>query len=195
MRAVVKRHVPCVSEFDYQGWLEWGEWRRAEKKDGQRDCWRYCDYPSECRWSSHTGSIPGSVVATASIPEGELQRPQMSLEISPEESQHQASGEQKDKYAMGQQPPTTFDGILESFKLPKDKQDGQTSSSLKEDFWSGLPVSVFKHKSGRGKSPLSTIVEDEERSHAKGLSVQIGEIKISSCSIVTSNDIIRCHGG
>lgn len=27
----VKRHKPCASEFDYQGWKNWGTWRRHEQ--------------------------------------------------------------------------------------------------------------------------------------------------------------------
>ncbi|KAI5928205.1 hypothetical protein F4810DRAFT_183597 [Camillea tinctor] len=61
-----RRHTGmCASEFDYQGWTEWGAWRRkvlgmeaigpAGAKQRERafvkntqNCWNDCDYPSEC---------------------------------------------------------------------------------------------------------------------------------------------------
>ena len=52
-KAVLKRHAACASEFDYEGWLGWGQWRRGGERapDAQdKHCWRRCDYPSECRW-------------------------------------------------------------------------------------------------------------------------------------------------
>lgn len=89
-----------------------------------------------------------------------MRRPQGSLEIPPEERRDQASSQQK--FAMGQQPPTTFDGILEVFEVPRDKQHGEVSSMLKEVFWSGIPVSLLKREGSRGKSLLGTVVENEE---------------------------------
>jgi hypothetical protein len=49
----------CASEFDYEGWSAWGEWRRyvswnplcAEGWD-RKNCTRDCDHPSECLHSS-----------------------------------------------------------------------------------------------------------------------------------------------
>ncbi|RYP01255.1 hypothetical protein DL764_006258 [Monosporascus ibericus] len=51
----------CRAEFDYQGWEEWGAWRRkvlgreAVQRsrdraflDREHDCWLDCDYPSQC---------------------------------------------------------------------------------------------------------------------------------------------------
>ncbi|RYP53403.1 hypothetical protein DL768_001648 [Monosporascus sp. mg162] len=51
----------CRAEFDYQGWEEWGAWRRkvlgrktAQRSrdraflDREHDCWLDCDYPSQC---------------------------------------------------------------------------------------------------------------------------------------------------
>ncbi|KAI1636219.1 hypothetical protein F4809DRAFT_405293 [Biscogniauxia mediterranea] len=66
-RGKKRRRSPgmCVSEFDYQGWAEWGAWRRkvlgieamgptgAKKRERAfvtktHNCWTDCDYPSEC---------------------------------------------------------------------------------------------------------------------------------------------------
>lgn len=56
-----KQAESCVSSFDYLGWAEWNAWRRelspvsgwaggfVRAKD-QKDCFRGCDFPSECSW-------------------------------------------------------------------------------------------------------------------------------------------------
>lgn len=74
----VKRHKACVSEFDYLGWKGWGRWKRASlvprtsakvtgaaraemadvsgvKEQDKKNCWMYCDYPSQCRWGKRVG--------------------------------------------------------------------------------------------------------------------------------------------
>ncbi|RYP61747.1 hypothetical protein DL771_010018 [Monosporascus sp. 5C6A] len=44
----------CRAEYDYQGWEEWGAWRRkvlgreAAQRSREHDCWLDCDYPSQC---------------------------------------------------------------------------------------------------------------------------------------------------
>ncbi|KAI1471938.1 uncharacterized protein F4812DRAFT_199782 [Daldinia caldariorum] len=53
-----RRSAMCVSEFDYNGWAEWGAWRRKvlgmEKHHEQdflketHNCMTDCNYPSEC---------------------------------------------------------------------------------------------------------------------------------------------------
>ncbi|KAI1480613.1 hypothetical protein F4774DRAFT_377882 [Daldinia eschscholtzii] len=53
-----RRSAMCVSEFDYNGWAEWGAWRRKvlgmEKQREQdflketHNCITDCNYPSEC---------------------------------------------------------------------------------------------------------------------------------------------------
>ncbi|KAH7410430.1 hypothetical protein DE146DRAFT_711436 [Phaeosphaeria sp. MPI-PUGE-AT-0046c] len=54
----IKRHRACSSEFDFAGWKAWGRWRRGGQKRRagvKKDCWRACDYPSECRWGRRVG--------------------------------------------------------------------------------------------------------------------------------------------
>jgi len=130
--------------------------------------------------------MTGSAAVVASISDGAMRWPQVPLVISPREHRDQASGEQKDQHATRQQPPTTFDGILEGFELPRDKRRQQASGVLKEDFWSGMPTSTLKRKGCGGKSPLGTIVEDEESGHPSG-SLQLAEFDV----IVTSPGIER----
>lgn len=88
----VKRHKACASEFDYQGWTTWGDWRRTlqeideletaavkacvsplfgrEKTEVspttaplKKNCERNCNYPSECRWGRKI--VPPLVPSTA----------------------------------------------------------------------------------------------------------------------------------
>ncbi|KAL8730470.1 MAG: hypothetical protein Q9181_004658 [Wetmoreana brouardii] len=50
-----KKVRACQSEFDYAGWQNWSAWRRAqteqESSAAERDCFRNCDWPSQCRWA------------------------------------------------------------------------------------------------------------------------------------------------
>ena len=55
---IVKKHRACASEFDYSAWKALGDWRRScmvpptPSLAHAKDCWRNCDYPSECRWGN-----------------------------------------------------------------------------------------------------------------------------------------------
>ena len=76
----VRRHKPCGSVFDYDGWERVGEWRQEEQhlqreataratvkytrtttrevlnlqqQSNTHNCWIDCNYPSECRWRPH----------------------------------------------------------------------------------------------------------------------------------------------
>ena len=99
-----------------------------------------------------------------------MRKLQVPLGVLPEERQDQASSTQEDKHAMGQRPSTTFDGIFEGFELLSNKEHGQASGMLKEDFWSIVPISVFKRKGGGGKSRQDTIVGDEKNGQSRGSS-------------------------
>ena len=51
----VKKHRACVSEFDYSGWEEFSEWKRATSGQtprlGGRHCEDECSFPSSCHWN------------------------------------------------------------------------------------------------------------------------------------------------
>ena len=60
-----RKHKPCGSVFDYVGWKNWGEWRRASDQysgghdhPSGKDCVNRCDFPSECRWAKKHSSKP-----------------------------------------------------------------------------------------------------------------------------------------
>ena len=50
-----KKHRACVSEFDYIGWEEFSEWKRATtgqiSRLGSRHCEDECNFPSSCHWN------------------------------------------------------------------------------------------------------------------------------------------------
>ncbi|KAI9725556.1 MAG: hypothetical protein M1828_003044 [Chrysothrix sp. TS-e1954] len=91
-----RRHTKaCASEFDYEGWKTWGNWRhevevaandgslsppatagsaaddspRAKKQKTHKQCHRKCDYPSHCRWGP--SFEPGSGVVPSAPGEAE----------------------------------------------------------------------------------------------------------------------------
>lgn len=56
-RNAFKRHQPCASEFDYQGWRGWGEWRRAEQRRYESILRRaLLDYDGDTPMSSRSSS-------------------------------------------------------------------------------------------------------------------------------------------
>jgi hypothetical protein len=94
-----KRHSPCVSEFDYEAWKVYGDWRRQysdeEEKWGQEKSYaRSCDYPSECRWSViqsiqqevRRASIAEVIdmIATRTVDIGDMTRSATEMETEPD---------------------------------------------------------------------------------------------------------------
>jgi hypothetical protein len=71
-----RRHRSCSSEFDYMGWTKMAEWRLSTQSTApithQKDCWKNCDYPSECRWGAHDhqGETEDSIPAFTTTEEG-----------------------------------------------------------------------------------------------------------------------------
>ncbi|PNS15394.1 hypothetical protein CAC42_653 [Sphaceloma murrayae] len=70
----IKRHRACASEFDYNGWKDYGQWRRqvsgisesesdkgGESIDGKKDCWNKCDFPSQCRWGGKSNLLTSEI--------------------------------------------------------------------------------------------------------------------------------------
>ena len=50
----VKKHRACLSEFDYNGWEDFGRWKRATSRElvrsGSKHCEDKCNFPSSCHW-------------------------------------------------------------------------------------------------------------------------------------------------
>ncbi|KZM25350.1 uncharacterized protein EKO05_0000626 [Ascochyta rabiei] len=90
-RKQVRRRRACSSEFDYLGWKDWGRWRRSQPArrsvgrpiqplildtgdEKEKNCWRNCDFPSQCRWGKQAGihtPTPTRVEFPASAPSSE----------------------------------------------------------------------------------------------------------------------------
>ncbi|OCK74365.1 hypothetical protein K432DRAFT_409923 [Lepidopterella palustris CBS 459.81] len=154
----VRRHRPCASEFDYQGWKRWGKWRRYEEEEHWdpepvsifeedssassssederlkevKNCWNNCNYPSECRWGKQFGAhTPAKIDA-----------PVISVCPPPPPPP----------------PVTSLEGVLHIEKT------GERCSvkSGKNDFWGALLASATRRKSVDSTSPLSLSPVQEE---------------------------------
>jgi hypothetical protein len=156
-KRIVKRHAPCASEFDYQGWKVWGEWRQAEAElqkalaesaesvlgtstTENKDCWNRCDYPSECRWG----------------PKLKFQNPSRLGESLKSRNTAIAAVSAEER----EEPVTNFEEIL---KLEEPPVSPEHPPPPKDDFWSVLLTSATKRKSGRSPLGLSVIAEQEEK--------------------------------
>lgn len=78
----------CNSEFDYSGWAAMHEWRRQaagleSEKDSSRNCWLYCDYPSECRWGERITKAKEKRSKLATIKEIITEAPHPDVTVEP----------------------------------------------------------------------------------------------------------------
>lgn len=89
---MIQKHRACASEFDYSAWKELGDWRRnrmvplTPSTKHTKDCWRKCDYPSECRWknieavdqfSPHIPDSPAKEKILVELPATEVKKQQV----------------------------------------------------------------------------------------------------------------------
>ena len=141
-----KRHKACTSEFDYQGWKRWSNWRRGEfgytiihsgastpdsaifvspprSSRPHKDCWNRCDYPSECRWGGESTPVSRNETPVVSTETS-------TLSVSPAEPA-----------------PVTFDSIVgPSGPLPTEEQPtaenaplrSPTRNALGTEFWQSI---------------------------------------------------------
>ncbi|PSK56730.1 Exosome complex exonuclease dis3 [Elsinoe australis] len=125
----VKRRRACASEFDYNGWKAVGEWKRKvtaaadeevdgdkentefeKKQTNKKDCWKNCDYPSQCRWGARVTTEPKREVLPTVV----------------EETSDVANKE--NKLSESQLPKTTFEDLL-----AVDKQNNGRESKFHEE--------------------------------------------------------------
>jgi hypothetical protein len=169
----VKKHRACASEFDYQGWKNWGRWRRSGRRDSiydadssaseystssgstsstnseqykeaVKDCWNSCDYPSECRWGRRFGVH--TPVATE-FP---------TIEVNPPPPPPPPSDS------------TTFEGILKPENCKEARQEKKADMM---DLWGALVASATRRKSVPPSSPLASVAEGAPQADpAAGLS-------------------------
>jgi hypothetical protein len=149
---VVKKHKACASEFDYRAWKEIGEWRRGmmvpptPSMSQKKDCWRDCDYPSECRWGTKEKKEP--VVVSPVVPE----EVPMVLEVPGILDVPDLVGAVTSKAVVTSPPspmttPTAFEALVSAINQP------------------GLAIqSLLSRKKSTQKSPLKleTVPEEDE---------------------------------
>ncbi|KAI1804569.1 hypothetical protein F4811DRAFT_561748 [Daldinia bambusicola] len=133
-----RRSAMCVSEFDYNGWAEWGAWRRKvlgmEKHHEQdflketHNCMIDCNYPSEChhvRYRLRTEAFKRRLLDA--LPE-EPQSPPIvaSVPINPDDdlplNEARAILEEEDKENK-QESPTSPKSPLSKTCFPSDKPE------------------------------------------------------------------------
>ena len=177
-----KRHRACTSEFDYQGWKKWSNWRRGQTgytimhsglstpdsgismspprtSRQHKDCWHRCDYPSECRWGVESTPTPQSPTPT----------------VSPRPSTPNASSSA---------PSITFDTILGLSGLTQtgqlhvpeaDSPQSPTRNALGSEFWQSiLSVTRGRRAADPGRLERSPLrlnpVQEEEDEDEDGTS-------------------------
>ena len=152
-RRTNRRHGDCTSEFDYQGWQSWGEWRRADLPPQTRsipipgsafvptpkplkDCWARCDYPSECRWS-----LKG------------IRKPDAPSTASDTEEDAVSSTESDDDQTASVEEPET---VEDSQKIDR------TPTASRSDLWSVVVASLTGRAKRKASLTMCAIVEGEE---------------------------------
>lgn len=158
----IKRHQPCTSEFDYEGWKAWGEWKRLEAElqkalaesaetvlgtviAEKKDCWNHCDYPSECRWG----------------PKLKYQNPSV-LADSPKSKSTAMTVVSAE---VGQEPAASFEETMK--ELEENPKSAEHRPPPKDDFWSVVLTSATKRRVKKSPLRLSAIVEREEKENVK----------------------------
>lgn len=156
-----KRHFACASQFDYHGWIAWGDWRRGELQSraelsGQvgsralatgRDCGVDCDFPRNCSWRAW--NVGREMEGNEDVKEMEIVSPTPAVPLSTSTTiLTSVAAESLDHKPVVvtpilPAPPRTFDGILRGIEASKKNQPGKSSS---DDIWSLLASSTARRK-------------------------------------------------
>jgi hypothetical protein len=197
-----RRHRACTSEFDYQGWKRWANWRRerisytsppdipsspdsaismspsrVSKTKKHRDCWNCCDYPSECRWGTNS-----------SLESSRITSPQ----TSPRSSDH---------VHTDSTPTTTFESIFSPSSSPSTSQSPvvqpeSMSTASAADFWHSIwPTSLMRTPKGertKVSSPLrlNPVLEEGDGSDSAPKSSSIDITEGRSADEVTDTSVL-----
>lgn len=136
--ALVKKHRACASEFDYSGWKRWSVWRREaahahRSAKTRKDCWKSCDYPSECRWGRQYG-----ITVEQNAPNQDIRVESATLQLAAvalrNETTHTLSegkpgGEEQIPSPLASEAPTE-DEVNETARQRKRRSHGRDSSPL-----------------------------------------------------------------
>ncbi|RYO82557.1 hypothetical protein DL766_002913 [Monosporascus sp. MC13-8B] len=150
----------CRAEFDYQGWDEWGAWRRevlgreAVQRscnraflDREHDCWLDCDYPSQCH---HERAQLATVAAAAESsaparPHPDDDNLQMNEALSLDVAQDHPGGQQKSPPASPKSPLSQTSFFSED---EPDKEESTTQRNEQKAWW--MPAEEHSSQVARG---------------------------------------------
>jgi len=177
----VRRHRACASEFDYQGWKNWGRWKRSGRRDSL-----YEDggsgSGSESESSSTSTSTEEEEMAAAGDGDGAWDRGSAPRVVAPSKDcwntcdypsecrwgrdvgVHTPMAVEFPTVAVTQtaaesRPPTTFEAMLKTVDEKEVKRDRNEG---KPDFWGALMASATRRKSVPPSSPLATVAEEPD---------------------------------
>jgi hypothetical protein len=127
---------------------------KGVKVKTKKDCWKTCDYPSECRWGRqfgvHTPLTPTQPTINTLSPIFPTVDITPSLSVPPQSES---------------QPPTTFEGILKSENVnlfnPVEISNKKMEKKEKSDFWSALARATLR-RGATPSSPLARSLEEED---------------------------------
>ncbi|CAI6335224.1 unnamed protein product [Periconia digitata] len=184
-----KRHRACASEFDYQGWKNWGRWRRSGRKDSIYDD----DEDSSSSSSSTSSASPYSSSSASSGSEDAQSQGSQALQEKdcwnacdyPSECRwgkrfgvHTPTSatfptfEIVSASSVSNAPPTSDPSpaavttttattkAVEGVLNPENYQPDLGKKPLKTDLWDALVASATRRKSVPPSSPLASVAEE-----------------------------------
>lgn len=175
---VLRRHKACASEFDYQGWKNWGAWRRNEQRLATGNSVESESSKDSDSIDSDSSDEFASRMAVDHEPSHDPQHKdcwnhcdypsecrwgkqfgvQTPVLASTTFVVQQPSPPSPNKEAKTATPPTTFDGILAG---NHETEEPPQTKAAKDDFWSSLLTSASRRRSsqnlaGLNSSPLAS---------------------------------------
>ena len=137
---------------------------KGAKVKTKKDCWKTCDYPSECRWGRQFGvhtpltpTQPTTNTLSLIFPTVDI-APSLPVPPQPES-----------------QPPTTFEGILKSENVNVFDTVGISNRKIekreKSDFWSALARATLR-RGATPSSPLARSLEEDDEGKRNPESVE-----------------------
>lgn len=172
----VRRHKACASEFDYQGWKNWGRWRRSPRKDSIYDDSSSCSsFESPSSEEDDVDSRVNHETIKSRSSEEKSAKDCWNACDYPSECRwgkrfgvHTPVTAEVPSTSISPTSPlsplTTFEGILkvENCKEAKKEQKGDNM-----DFWGALIATTTRRKSVPPSSPLASVVEEPEAVETK----------------------------
>ncbi|KAL8694290.1 MAG: hypothetical protein Q9218_001058, partial [Villophora microphyllina] len=178
-----KRVRACQSEFDYNGWQNWGAWKRSQAgnvSQHERNCFDNCDWPSQCRWAPKQQEQPAGPTSKEIVQEAAHEAPATSSnaavisEVQPTDNVFAKLSSATQKLAshwssmlkltpveaeeLGALSPTSLEGFLKQAKASMDitDTDNINDSSAFFNVPSIAPLTITKSTTSTENPALTT---------------------------------------